>query len=315
MRGLDSANSWRQLAGLLALRLFRIRGVRLCAATSGDEQSRCTSRSPRAVPQAPNTGEQIPRVIFQTWKTRAPLPGNYGYWSQTFRDMNPRHEYVLWDDSDNRDFIAQDFPWFLEIYDSYPAEIFRADIVRFFFLFRFGGLYSDLDTQCLRPMDEVLAGKDVVLGRMSWTEGFTQAIPNAMMASRPGELFWLLAIAIAVERHADLGTQSAQGAVLPEHFTGPSIVRVAVDVWRSSDVSAVRMRAAPILLRMNDRYEVRAGELTLLDGEEWYPIDWSNPVHAEFREALLRHNYIPTTKQLKMLFPRSSLVTYWTHAW
>ena len=224
--GLDSANSWRQLAGLLLLRVFRIQGVRWLAAKIGDEQSGGTTRTPRAVPTATTTEEHIPRIIFQTWKTRAPLPENYAYWSQSFRDLNPRHQYVLWDDADNRDFITQDFPWFLHVYDSYPAEIFRADIVRFFFLFRFGGLYSDLDTQCLRPIEEVLAGKHIVLGRMSWTEEFTQAIPNAMMASRPGELFWLLAIAIAIERHAHLGIQSAQAEVLPEYFTGPAIVRV-----------------------------------------------------------------------------------------
>lgn len=292
-----------------------------------DEMSDDATSSPRVIPFAltdgktdgktdeKTNGNVIPHIIFQTWKTRTRLPDNYAYWSQSFRDQNPGYQYVLWDDADNRDFIAQDFPWFLGIYDSYPAEIFRADIVRFFFLFRFGGVYSDLDTQCLRPLDQVLAGKHVVLGRMSWTEEFTQAIPNAMMASRPGELFWLLAITIAIERHADLGSQSNQSAVLPEDFTGPGIVRAAVTAWQSTDESVVRSRASKVLKSVKENHAVQSGELTVLDCDEWYPIDWSNPVHAEFREALLRHRLLPTRRQLKMLFPRSSLVTFWTHSW
>ena len=315
LSGLDSASSWRLLVALLMLRVYPIRGVRLEPTRHSDSPSSEASRTPRMVPLVPTDGNDIPQIIFQTWKARASLPDNYAYWSQSFRDQNPGYQYLLWDDADNRDFMAQDFPWFLRFYDSYPAEIFRADIVRFFFLFRFGGFYSDLDTQCLHPLDEVLAGKHVVLGRMSWTEEFTQAIPNAMMASRPGELFWLLAVAIAIERHADLGARSSQVAVLPEDFTGPGIVRAAVAAWQSTDESAVRSRAATVLEWVQERYAVRSGELTVLDCDEWYPIDWSNPVHAEFRETLLRHRFLPTNRQLKMLFPRSSLVTFWTHSW
>jgi len=315
VQGIDSATSWRLLGGVIALRVFRIRGVTVPAAGSGTASIAGSTRLPRIVPVPTQRGEHIPAVIFQTWKTRTSLPDNYAYWSRSFRDLNPQYQYILWDDADNREFIAEDFPWFLEFYASYPAEIFRADMVRFFFLFRFGGLYSDLDTQCLQPVAEVLAGKHVVLGRMSWKENFTQAIPNAMMASRPGELFWLLAIAIAIEKHASLNTGRAQVEQLPEHFTGPSIVKESVAFWRSSDVESVRNRASKVLLALNDRYPVQAGDLTVLPIEEWYPINWSNPVHAEFRESLLRERCIPTNAHMKFLFPRSSLVTFWTHSW
>ncbi|RYD18011.1 MAG: cell surface protein, partial [Lysobacteraceae bacterium] len=91
----------------------------------------------------------FPKVIFQTWKSRTVIPGNYRHWRQTFIDTNPDCRVLLWDDADNRAFIADRFAWALPVYDGYAQEIFRADAVRFFFLFEFGGLYADIDTECL----------------------------------------------------------------------------------------------------------------------------------------------------------------------
>ena len=67
--------------------------------------------------------------------------------------MNPDWQWWLWSDKDNRQLIAQHYPWFLDVYDGYPEAINRADAVRFFYLHRYGGLYMDLDFACLRPLD------------------------------------------------------------------------------------------------------------------------------------------------------------------
>ena len=96
---------------------------------------------------------RFPRLIFQTWKSRVSMPANYARWSASLRKMNPGFAYFLWDDFDNRNFIEQYYPWFLAVYDAYPREIYRADAVRYFFLYQFGGLYADMDTECLRPVE------------------------------------------------------------------------------------------------------------------------------------------------------------------
>jgi mannosyltransferase OCH1-like enzyme len=64
---------------------------------------------------------------------------------------NANFEHFLWDDFDNRQFIADYYPWFLAIYHAYPREIYRADAVRYFFMYQFGGVYLDMDTECLEP--------------------------------------------------------------------------------------------------------------------------------------------------------------------
>jgi mannosyltransferase OCH1-like enzyme len=42
-------------------------------------------------------------------------------------------------------FIKERYPWFLPIFDSYPYNIQRADVIRYFALAYYGGTYLDLD--------------------------------------------------------------------------------------------------------------------------------------------------------------------------
>ncbi len=54
----------------------------------------------------------------------------------------------MWTDKKAREFIADEYPWFLETFDSYPYPIQRADTIRYFVLHHFGGIYIDLDDVC-----------------------------------------------------------------------------------------------------------------------------------------------------------------------
>ena len=66
------------------------------------------------------------------------LPRNWSMW--------------LWTDEDNRELIARDFPSFLPLYDGYDVKIKRIDAVRYFYLYKYGGVYMDLDVMCLHPL-------------------------------------------------------------------------------------------------------------------------------------------------------------------
>jgi hypothetical protein len=63
---------------------------------------------------------------------------------------------MLWTDADSREFIAQNYRWFLDTFDSYPYGIQRADAIRYFILHHYGGIYMDLDIGCLRRLDPLL---------------------------------------------------------------------------------------------------------------------------------------------------------------
>ena len=245
----------------------------------------------------------IPRTIFQTWKSKTDFPSKWAYWSQTARDVNPGYEYVLFDDADNRDFIAENWPWFLERYDSFPAEIYRADAVRYFYMFKNGGYYLDMDVEALRPFDEMKVREGVVLGGMGVDPLFEHSIPNAIMASAPGEEFWLLCIALMSEVPISR----------PEYTTGPVILKAAHDLYtKSYDGEDVQSRLAVLRERMG---ETSKSLITLMPGHVFFPLDWNDPFHDTFRRELRDADQLLSRDDALAMFPHSTTVTYWSHSW
>lgn len=142
--------------------------------------------------------QSIPALIHQSWRD-ANVPSRWQRWADSWTFHHPGWKYRLWTDADGRSFLEERYPWFLPIYDSYPNPIMRADAIRYFLLDHFGGLYVDLDVECLRPVHELLAGSDLVLGfepssharlPTARRRGLASIVGNAFIASRPGHPFW-----------------------------------------------------------------------------------------------------------------------------
>ena len=271
----------------------------------------------KEVPREPSQNQTISKIIFQTWKSRVAIPSHYRYWRSTFIRLNPEFQCMLWDDDDNRSFIADEFPWFLPTYDDFPAAIFRADAIRPFFLFRYGGVYADMDTECLLPLSTMTTSGDIILGQMGRKAKSANAIPNAIMASKPFQLFWLLVIALMIEKAERVGARDLMKAG-PEPFTGPVLLHEAFDLYRSESERSIRARAQPVITKLPEQLNARlqAGRIELLAPHLWYPLDWTNPIHKWLlRDFLLRHKTILGPADTCSLFPKSALVTYWTHSW
>src|ERR1039458_6411662 len=98
---------------------------RLVSIPGGNFDSGAPANSGWPMDAPSRNSDRIPRIIFQPWTSRHALPANYAYWRQSFVANNPGYKFFFWDDSDNRRFIAEWFPWFLARFDSYPREIFR----------------------------------------------------------------------------------------------------------------------------------------------------------------------------------------------
>jgi inositol phosphorylceramide mannosyltransferase catalytic subunit len=258
--------------------------------------------------------EGIPKIIFQTWKTRNRLPRNYGYWRTTFLKHNPTYRHILWDDTDNRNFIASRFPWFLDMYDRYPAEIYRADVIRLFFLYSYGGFYSDMDSECIRPLDDLRDIGDVLVGRMGKNVDFEHSIPNATMASKPRQVFWLLTIALLTERFNEATRKASVDEMGPEELTGPILLKTAAEYYTSHSRNEIVQRASPTLHHFEES-EYHFGKLIVLPRQVWYPIDWTNPLHQVFRRKMSRSGTVLSEDSAQRRFRGSYVVNYWSHSW
>jgi mannosyltransferase OCH1-like enzyme len=135
----------------------------------------------------------IPKIIHQTWRDKR-LPKAFQQYASTWKRFHPEWEYRLWTDRDNRRFIRTHYRWFLPQYDAYRWPIQRVDAIRYFLLYHYGGLYADLDFQCLRPFDTLVDGRSCVLGlepqEHCREHGRERIVCNALMAARPGHEFF-----------------------------------------------------------------------------------------------------------------------------
>ncbi|KAJ9301365.1 CAZyme family GT32 [Paecilomyces variotii] len=98
----------------------------------------------------------IPKIIHQTYKNES-IPLHWQEAQQSCIDLHPDYEYILWTNEKARDFIAAEYPWFLDTFDGYEYPIQRADSIRYFVLAHYGGTYIDLDDGCNRRLDPLLA--------------------------------------------------------------------------------------------------------------------------------------------------------------
>jgi mannosyltransferase OCH1-like enzyme/GT2 family glycosyltransferase len=159
----------------------------------GDYASHMHEGSWRWDNQSPAITSDHSRLIHQTWKTTQ-IPSKLSEFVETWRVHHPNWKSHLWTDDDNRNLIATHYPWFLETYDNYPHNIQRADAARYFILFSLGGLYVDLDFKCIKPIDELLDGSELILGIESQAHADLHKKPyivgNAFMyAAQPGSPF------------------------------------------------------------------------------------------------------------------------------
>ena len=142
-------------------------------------------------------GRSIPHILHQTWKSKK-LPRSLARFRQSWLNTHPGWEHRLWTDEDNRAFLQKYYAWFLPVYDGYDKTIMRVDAIRYFFLYHFGGVYADLDLECLRPIEPLLENKQVIIGceppeHLTDYEGVggnSRILCNAFMASVPKHGFW-----------------------------------------------------------------------------------------------------------------------------
>ncbi|KAM5359174.1 hypothetical protein ACJZ2D_014672 [Fusarium nematophilum] len=90
---------------------------------------------------------QIPRILHQTCKNET-IPEIWADSQQSCLEAYSDFEYKLWTDERARNFLSSEYPWFLDTWDGYPFPIQRADAIRYFVLYHYGGIYLDMDTVC-----------------------------------------------------------------------------------------------------------------------------------------------------------------------
>ncbi|OAL43953.1 hypothetical protein IQ07DRAFT_649739 [Pyrenochaeta sp. DS3sAY3a] len=108
--------------------------------------------------------EVIPRKIWQTWKV-----GPLGFEqrdsdsAKTWPAKNPRHRYEVLTDDNALEYLEWHYgthgfnrPDIVELYRELNITIIKADLLRYLVMYAEGGVYADIDVECLRPIDRFI---------------------------------------------------------------------------------------------------------------------------------------------------------------
>ena len=172
----------------------------------------------------------IPRIIHQSWKS-GDIPERWHALQQTWRALHPDHDYRLWTDDDNHNFIKRHHPELLGLYDGYGLAIHRAELARYLVLRHHGGIYVDLDFEALKPVDGLLAGTALLFGlepnshaarKPVRDRGLSRIVCNAFMASVPRHPFWDYFLDLLAATRDEANVLDA---------TGPFALTRACDSW------------------------------------------------------------------------------------
>lgn len=248
----------------------------------------------------------IPKIIHQSWTNwishHGGGKGNSTYYPPIFRgftellkEYHPTWEHKMWNGEEERELIKEDYAWFLPIYDGYGSchrpqfesgLVKRADASRFFYLHKYGGLYYDVDTECLKPHDNLLEQVvDFGVGQRGDDYNSPAAFPNSAMFARPGSLFIEKYIFKALENTKDVAcVVDATGPTMLSHVARKGSEYVKVFPW-----------------------------------EHFYAVDWEKENgrnhNSKERVAATNEGIAPDHEETKKRFPSSYSVTYCTSSW
>ena len=155
---------------------------------------------PRQSLVEPGFKPMLPKIIHQQWKVNKIPDGMFTVWSNKFKKLFREGEYthMLWTDESARELIKNDFSFFLKTYDDYKFGIQRADAARYFILYKYGGLYADLDYEPLTNFWDHLPTDRV--GQIESPYLFNERTQNSLMSSPRGDPFWNATFSLLMER-------------------------------------------------------------------------------------------------------------------
>lgn len=175
----------------------------------------------------------VPKLIHQTWHSQV-YEGTKGD-PASWKAQNPDWDYRLWTDDALDAFVAEHYPDFIDLFRGYPKPVFRADLGRYLLLHHFGGVYADIDTDCLRPLDVLCDEERIVVceepSAYWWHAtrfGLRHLLFNGTLASPAGHAFWL--------HLAERAKRCWQGGARDVIWTtGPGLLTGAIDSWPDAD--------------------------------------------------------------------------------
>ena len=122
--------------------------------------------------------QSIPKIIYQTWKTKN-LDQKLQNVIDKIQKLNPDYKILLFDDNDIENWIKENFEneIILNTFKKIKIGAGKADFWRYLILYMNGGIYLDIDSNISKPLDQLIKENDMAIisrEKLSGTTCFVQ---------------------------------------------------------------------------------------------------------------------------------------------
>ena len=122
----------------------------------------------------------IPKLLHFIWLGDKEIPEYFNIYLSKWKQLYPEYKITIWDDSSIED--ADIFPnnTIKNLYNSYSNNVFKADICRYCLLYKFGGIYFDVDFEPIKRIPDNFLNFDFLAAYQNEKE-----VNNAFIGSKP----------------------------------------------------------------------------------------------------------------------------------
>ena len=151
----------------------------------------------------------LPRIIHQVWVGNKPVPEFYTKCQKTWKIFNTEYEHKMHTDKTAIDFVREHYPQYLSVYQDMAKPVERADMLRYLVVHHYGGVYADMDTSCLMPIDKLFTPEDKVVVAIEFEKPSGTQILQWAFAARPKQQVFLDIADEIVVRHNYLSSRKS----------------------------------------------------------------------------------------------------------
>jgi inositol phosphorylceramide mannosyltransferase catalytic subunit len=107
--------------------------------------------------------EQIPKIIHHVWVGSDTVKQSYSDIAETWKKYHPTWDYRLWT---AKQYNALDLSnETISVLENIEVnKVIKTNLLRYEILYRFGGIYSDMDVECLKPFDPLFESNKFICG-------------------------------------------------------------------------------------------------------------------------------------------------------
>lgn len=184
---------------------------------------------------------QIPKIIWQTSKEPFnELPDYLRTMAQTWQEINPDWEYHYVTNHDAGEWILKTYgAKYKEMYDYIDIPFCKADFWRYLVLRMYGGLYVDIDTVCLQPIESWVDLNSMMNVGEEWFPEFGETTYTQwLIATTPGNKFMN---GMLTEMRIGIASMMEEGSGVTPTQTGPGPWTITLNELNDNDINIIQV--------------------------------------------------------------------------